>query len=87
MALLTHAQEYAAVREAIQRMTVLDADGNRQDYTSFSIGDISVSFPPSVTIQYLQGRERELAKRLSIRNVRKRTISSFGNDQTSTLPV
>jgi hypothetical protein len=86
MAAISHAAEYAAVREAIQQLTTLDSSGARRDFTSISVGDLSFTYAAN-QIDWLQKRERELAKRLSIRNVRKRTISSFGNDQTSTLPV
>lgn len=87
MAALTTQQEYDAVREAIQRMTTLDANGDRQDFTSFQLGDLQVSFPAGIQLQYLQNREMELARRLGIRNVRKRTQSDFSAGVTATLPV
>ena len=87
MAALSTALEYAAVREAIQRMTTLDSDGNRQDFTSFSIGDLQVTFPAGIQLSYLQAREQELARRLTIRNVRKRTSSDYSGSAPTTLPV
>ena len=76
MAALSTSAEYEAVREAIQLLTTLDANGARRDTVSFSIDGVSVSYAAN-QIQWLQQREIELARRLSIRNVRKRTISDF----------
>jgi hypothetical protein len=76
MAALTHALEYQAVREAIQQLTTLDPSGQRRDAVSFAIGDMSYTFNSS-QLPALQARELELARRLTIRNVRKRTVSDF----------
>ena len=76
MALLTTAQEYAAVREAIQKLTTLDSSGNRRDIVSTSIGSLSVSYSSS-QLPELQKREIELAKRLSVRQSRKRVTPDF----------
>lgn len=75
---LTTAQEYAAVREALQQLTTLASDGTRRDIASISVDGISVSYSAS-QLQWLQEREKELARRLSVRNVRKRTISDFSS--------
>lgn len=76
MAAITHALEYQAVREAIQQLTTLGTDGQRRDAVSFSIGDLTYSFSAS-QLPALQARELELARRLTIRNVRKRTECDF----------
>lgn len=77
MAALTTQQEYDAVRQAIQQLTTLDSGGNRRDIVSFSIaGDLSVTYSAQ-QLPLLQDRERELAKRLSQKNIRKRTTSDF----------
>jgi len=73
---LTTAQEYTAVREALQQLTTLATDGTRRDFVSISIGDMSQTYGSS-QIQWLQEREVELARRLSIRNARKRTEPDF----------
>ena len=77
MAALTTAQEYAAVREAIQLLTSLDGSGNRRDMVSISVADgMTVSYSTAQLLQ-LQDRERDLLRRLTIRNVRKRTQCDF----------
>jgi hypothetical protein len=76
MPALTTAQEYQAIREAIQQLTTLDASGARRDFVSVTIGPMSTTYAAS-QIQWLQAREIELARRLSIRNVRKRTEVDF----------
>ena len=76
MAALTTAQEYAAVREAIQQLTTLDSNDKRRDVVSVSVAGMSVSYAATQLTQ-LQSRELELARRLSIRNVRKRVWGDF----------
>ena len=76
MAALTTVQEYAAVREAIQLLTTTDTDGNRRDVVSFSLGDMQVSYAAN-QLEWLQQRERELAKRITQRNSRKRVTPDF----------
>jgi hypothetical protein len=76
MALLSTAAEYQAVREAIQQLTTLGTDGTRRDTVSFTIGDMSYTYNSS-QLPALQSRELELARRLTIRNVRKRTECDF----------
>jgi hypothetical protein len=76
MAALTTAQEYAAVREAIQQLTTVNTDGSRRDFISITAGDMSVSYSAS-QLPALQERERELAKRLTVRNCRKRVTPDF----------
>ncbi len=71
MAALTTAQEYAVVREAIQSLT---ATG--QSAVSFSVDGISYSYNAS-QLSLLQSREAELARRLTVRNTRKRTSPEF----------
>ncbi len=86
MAALSHAAEYAAVREAIQLLTTLDANGQRRDFASFQVDGMSVSYAAS-QLPWLQSRELELARRLSIRNVRKRTQSDFSETTDTSLPT
>jgi uncharacterized alkaline shock family protein YloU len=71
MAALTHAQEYQAVREAIQTLT-----GTGASKVSVSVDGISVTYNASQMTQ-LAAREIELKRRLSQRNIRKRTIGDF----------
>ena len=86
MTALTTAQEYAAVREAIQKLTTLDANSERRDVVSFTVGDLTVSYN-SQQLPWLQEREKELARRLTCRNIRKRTQADFTDGETTTLPV
>jgi len=81
MAAITTAQEYQAVREAIQ---TLSADSNA--IVSFNLNGMQVTYR-SDALPQLQQREKELARRLTIRNVRKRTVSDFSGGGTSSLPV
>jgi hypothetical protein len=67
---LTTAQEYEVVRSAIQQLI-----GGKQR-VQFAVDGMSVTYNVSQLPQ-LQTREQELARRLSIRNVRKRTFSDF----------
>ena len=71
MAALTTSQEYAAVREAIQTLT---ATGKSK--VSITVDGMSVSYNAS-QLPNLQQREVELARRLSVRNTRKRTFPEF----------
>jgi hypothetical protein len=71
MAALTHAQEYAAVREAIQTLTATGSPA-----ATVVIDGISITYQASQLVS-LQQREEVLARRLTIRNVRKRTASDF----------
>ncbi|MEN6360053.1 MAG: hypothetical protein ABFD59_08355 [Smithella sp.] len=82
MAALTTAAEYAAVREAIQLLTTLDGSGNRRDIVSFGVGDTTVSYAAS-QLSWLQSRERELAKRLTVRNSHKRVTPDFGGSSST----
>jgi len=76
MAALTTYQEWQSVREAIQQLTTLDGDGNRRDIVSVSVDGMATSYS-SAQLPQLQSREMELYRRLSIRNVRKRTASEY----------
>ncbi len=71
MAALTTQQEYDAIREAIQ---TLSATG--QQIVSVSIDGVSKSYAAS-QLTMLEKREQELARRLTIRNSRKRTTPDF----------
>jgi hypothetical protein len=71
MPVLTTAQEYDAVREAIQTLTATGAVT-----TSVSVDGMSVSYSAS-QLPWLEKREIELARRLSQRNIRKRTFGDF----------
>ena len=72
MAVLTTAQEYQAIREALQ----LFSQG--QTRVAVSMGDMQVTYASS-QMDFLMKREKELARRLSIRNVRKRTRPDFSS--------
>ena len=80
MAALTTAQEYQAIREAIQLLTTLDTGGARRDSVSFTVGDMTVSYSAS-QLPELQRREETLAARLCNRNWRKRTSPDFSFTQ------
>jgi hypothetical protein len=71
MAALTIAQEYAAVREAIQALTTTG-----QSVVSFTVDGMTVTYN-SNQLQWLQQREIELARRITARNARKRTTPDF----------
>ena len=71
MAALTHAQEYAAVREAIQQLTTTG-----KARVSFSVDGLSVSYNAS-QLPWLQAREEVLANRICNANRRKRTSPDF----------
>jgi hypothetical protein len=73
---LTIAQEYDAVRTAIQTLTTTG-----QAVVSFSVGDTQVTYAQN-QLEWLERREEVLAKRLNIRNVRKRTMPDFGGADT-----
>lgn len=66
MALLTTAQELAQVREAIQ--------GLQTGVDSFQVDGISFK---ATNLHQLLQRERELLRRVSIKQVRKRTRPDF----------
>jgi len=70
MPLLTPAQEYNAIREALQ----LFSQG--QSKASVTVDGMSITYQ-SAQADFLQRRERELARQLTIRNVRKRTRPDF----------
>ena len=82
MTALTHAAEYAAVREAIQQLTTLNTDGSRRDVVSFQVDGMSVTYS-AAQLPQLQDRERELLKRLSIRNSRKRVTPDFSGESST----
>jgi len=71
MAALTTLAEYAAVREAIQTLTTTGAA-----VVSVNMGQMSVSYSQS-QLPWLEQREETLARRLSQRNIRKRTFTDF----------
>lgn len=81
MSVLTTAQEYQVVREAIQSLSP-NAAGAQRAIVSFSIGDMQVTYQAG-QLQWLQERERELAKRLTQRNSRKRVTPDFAGAATS----
>ena len=82
MAPVSTAAEYELVREAIQALT-----STSQNTVSFSVDGVQVTYAQS-QLTMLQDREIELAKRLSQRNIRKRTRPDFsGGSNTDTLPV
>lgn len=67
---LSTAQEYQAIREALQIFST------GKSTASVTIDGMTVSYQ-STQADFLQSREMELARRLSIRNVRKRTRPDF----------
>jgi len=71
MAALTTAQEYAAIREAIQTLT-----STGQNTVGVSVDGVTITYSAS-QLTNLQAREIELARRLSARNTRKRTVPEF----------
>ena len=78
MAALTTAQEYDAVRLAIQTLTTTG-----QNIVSFNVGAMQVSYAQS-QLPWLEKREETLARRLGQRNIRKRTSPDFsGGSQNS----
>jgi hypothetical protein len=76
MAALTTQQEYDQLREAIQKLTTLDSNGESRNVVSISIEGFSATYSAS-RLQEYQAREKELAKRLAIRNLRKRVTPDF----------
>jgi hypothetical protein len=71
MALLTHAQEFQAVREAIQALTTTG-----QSVVSFTVDGVSYTYNAS-QLPWLEKREEVLANRICTRNRRKRTTAAF----------
>jgi len=67
---LTTAQEYQAIREALQ----IFSTGRTE--ASISVDGMSVTYQSNQS-DFLMQREAELARRLTIRNVRKRTFPDF----------
>ena len=70
MAVLTLLEEYAAVREALQTFATGESIYN------YTLGDLTVTYH-SDQKDFLQKREIELARRLTQRNIRKRTRPDF----------
>lgn len=79
MATYTTAQEYDLVRTAIQTLSTTG-----QAVASFNIGNMQVTFAAS-QLQWLQAREKELAKRLTQKNTRKRVTPDFSGGDGSYL--
>lgn len=85
--LMTTRQEYDAVRIAIQQLSMLDTDGKRRDIVSFNVDGFQCTYSAS-SQDWLVKREEELARRLSIRNAVKRTVSDFsGSESDEFTPV
>lgn len=76
MTAISTALEYAAIREAIQKLSTLDADGKSRNIVSFTIGDVTFTYGAN-QLASLQAREETLARRLTIANARKRTTPDF----------
>lgn len=70
MALLTTAQEYNAIREALQIFST------GKSTASVSIDGMTVTYQ-ATQADFLHRRELDLARRLSVRNTRKRTRPDF----------
>jgi len=77
----TMKEEYALVVAAIQALTTLN-----QSTVSFNVDGMSVTYSQS-QLNDLRDRQKELAKYISIRNVRKRTSSDFSTGDSGSLPV
>jgi len=76
MALLTTAQEFAAVRATIQSLV---ATG--RSTLSFSVGGVQKTYEATASqLPILQAREKELANRICNANRRKRTSPDFSYD-------
>ena len=71
MAALTTAQEYQAIREAIQALST-----GERSVQSFTADGLTVTYSQD-DLEDLQEREKLLAERLTIRNSRKRTQPDF----------
>ena len=71
--------EYDLVREAIQRLTTLDSDGNPRNIVSINIDGFSATYS-SGQLPELRQREIDLANRLVARNMRKRVTPDFSYD-------
>lgn len=67
---VTTQQEYDLIRAAIQ------AFASGESVYSFNLGDMSVTYHSAQSV-WLQNRERELAARLTQRNIRKRVTPDF----------
>ena len=76
MAPITIAAEYTALLEAIQLLTTNDANGKRRDTVSVSADGMTLTYSSS-RLQELRDRLKELAKQITIRNVRKRVTPDF----------
>lgn len=71
MAALTVAQEYQAVREAIQALTTTSAN-----IVNITVDGMTVQYAAN-QLDWLQKREDELANKICTRNRRKRTTPDF----------
>ncbi len=71
MAALTTAQEYESVREAVQELTATGSS-----LVSITIGGMTRQYAQN-QLPMLERREKELLRRLTIRNARKRTTADF----------
>jgi hypothetical protein len=71
MALLTVAQEYQAVREAIQTLTTTG-----ENIVNITVDGMTVQYAAN-QMEWLQDRENELANKICTRNRRKRTTPDF----------
>lgn len=79
MAAISTAAEYDAVREAIQTLS-----GTSESVVSFNVDGVQISYATN-QLPWLEAREKELARRLSIRNVRKRVTPDFSGTPQSYL--
>jgi hypothetical protein len=71
MAVLTLAQEYQAVREAIQALTTTD-----ENIVNITVDGMTVQYAAN-QMEWLQDREKVLANRIMQRNRRKRMTPDF----------
>lgn len=69
----TTREMWSAVRLALAAFAAGDS------IYSFNLGDLQITYN-STQKEWLQDREKELAKQLSIRNVRKRTFPDFSDE-------
>jgi hypothetical protein len=71
MALLTLAEEYQAVRLAIQALTTTS-----ENVVNITVDGMTVQYAAN-QMEWLQDRENELANKICTRNRRKRTTPDF----------
>lgn len=72
---MTIAQELELIREVIRNLELGLSEGNAP-IASYTIDGVSVSYS-AAQLPFLREREKELAKRLLMREIRKRTYPQW----------